>query len=76
MRTTLALDDDVLAAAKELAAMQRKSIGEVVSSLVRNALRPVEPGAGFRNGVPLLAVRPGASRVSSELVRQLDDELP
>jgi len=30
MRTTLTIDDDVLAVAKELAATQKKSVGEVI----------------------------------------------
>ena len=33
MRTTLNIDDDVLAAAKGLAARQDKSIGKVISAL-------------------------------------------
>jgi hypothetical protein len=44
MRTTLAIDDDVHAAAKDLAATQRKSVGEVISLLARRALRPADPG--------------------------------
>ena len=76
MRTTLAIDDDILAAAKEMAATQRKSVGEVISSLARTALRPVPSPLSTRNGVPLLAVRPSAPRVTSELVRQLQEELP
>ena len=40
MRTTLAIDDDVLAAAKGLAARQNKTLGEVVSALARQSLRP------------------------------------
>jgi hypothetical protein len=75
MRTTLAIDDDVLAAAKELAAMERKSVGEVISALARRALRPSETGRKTRNGVPLLPVKPGAPRVTSELVHQLREEL-
>ena len=35
MRTTLSIDDDVLAAAKGLAARQNKTVGEVVSALAR-----------------------------------------
>ena len=76
MRTTLAIDDDVLAAAKEMAASQRKSVGEVICSLARKAMRPVPSSHCTRNGVPLLPVRPGAPRVTSELVRQLQEELP
>jgi hypothetical protein len=75
MRTTLAIDDDVLAAAKELAATERKSVGEVISALAREAMRPAPARGATRNGVPLLAVRPGAARVTSELVRQLQEEL-
>lgn len=76
MRTTLTIDDDVLAAAKELAATERKSVGEVISTLARRALRPAEPTRKTRNGVPLLPVNPEAPRVTSELVHQLREELP
>jgi hypothetical protein len=76
MRTTLAIDDDVLAAAKEMAASERKSVGEVISALARTAMRPTPGKRSTRNGVPLLAVRRGAPRVTSELVRQLQEELP
>jgi len=78
MRTTLAIDDDVLAAAKEMAATERKSVGEVISALARQAMRPAVSGLKTRNGVPLLPVRSGAPRVTSELVelvRQLQEEL-
>jgi hypothetical protein len=76
LRTTLAIDDDVLAAAKELAANEKKSVGEVISLLARRALRPAGTAGGFRNGVPLLPVRADTPRVTSELVKQLRDELP
>jgi hypothetical protein len=76
LRTTLAIDDDVLAAAKEMAASERKSVGEVISSLARTAMRPAPSSSATRNGVPLLPVRPGAPRVTSELIRQLMEELP
>lgn len=76
MRTTLAIDDDVLAAAKEMAATERKSVGEVISTLARRALRPAAPTRKSRNGVPLLPVNPEGPRVTSELVHQLREELP
>ena len=76
MRTTLSIDDDVLAAAKGLAALQHKSVGEVISELTRQALRPNPQGEKSRNGVPLLPVRSGAAAVTPELVNQLRDELP
>ena len=76
MRTTLAIDDDVLSAAKELAVTQKKTVGEVISSLARRALHPAESRRQTRNGVPLLPVRPGTARVTSEIVHQLREELP
>ncbi|HEY3776524.1 MAG TPA: hypothetical protein VGL35_00550 [Rhizomicrobium sp.] len=75
MPTTLTIDDDVLAAAKGLAARQRKSVGEVISSLPRSALRPAGAGGGTR-GVPLLRKPKRMTPETPELVRQLHDELP
>jgi hypothetical protein len=76
MRTTLSIDDDVLSAAKELAEIEKTSVGEVISSLARRALAPTETKAKTRNGVPLLNIRKGAPRVTSELVHRLREELP
>ncbi len=76
MRTTLAIDDDVLQAAKELARLQGKTTGEMISALARQALQPPPARRRVRNGVPLLPARPGAKRVTSELVRTLREELP
>lgn len=76
MRTTLTIDDDVLAAAKGLAARQHKTLGEVISALSRQALRPTGAARKVRNGVPLLAVRAGAEPVTPELVNRLHEELP
>jgi hypothetical protein len=75
MRTTLSIDDDVLAAAKDLAARENKTLGEVISALTRRALRPSQPTSGTRNGVPLLPLRPDATPVTMEQVNRLRDEL-
>jgi hypothetical protein len=76
VRTTLTIDDDVLSAAKEIAAAQEKTVGEVISSLARQGLNPVIPRRTTRNGVPLLPVRKGNNeRVTSDLVHQLREEL-
>jgi hypothetical protein len=76
VRTTLTIDDDVLAAAKALAALQHKSAGEVLSALARQALRPAVATTRSRNGITLLPVNPKAAPVTLELVNQLRDELP
>jgi len=75
MRTTIAIDDDVLTAAKAIARQRNQTVGKVVSELARNSLRP--PAAlAERNGVPLLPVRKAGVIVTLEIVNGLRDELP
>lgn len=77
MRTTLSIDDDILAAAKSLAERQRKTVGEVISALARQGLQRGSRGTSVvRNGVPLLRIRKTATAVTMEFVNQLRDELP
>jgi plasmid stability protein len=78
MRTTLAIDDDVLAAVRERAMREHRSAGEVLSDLARQALRrsPAAGAAATRNGLPLLTRQPRAAPVTLELVNRLRDELP
>jgi hypothetical protein len=74
MRTTLDLDDDVLQAAKELAAVRRSTAGKILSELARKALTPVD-APRVRNGVPLLPPRPpGAPIPTMKLVNELRDD--
>jgi len=74
VRTTLEIDDDVLHAAKEIAANRRTTAGRVLSDLAREALEPKQ-GGRVRNGVPLLPRRPaGSPRPTMELVNRLRDE--
>ena len=70
MRTTLDIDDDVLFAVKELAAITKKSSGKALSDLARQALhgQPPEPSA-VRNGFPLLRRERGI--VTTALVNEL-----
>ena len=76
MRTTLNLDDDVLAVVRERARREGRSVGEVLSDLARQALVGRDPGAsaaefhGFR---PL----PHRGRlVSNDLIDQLREDEP
>jgi len=74
MRTTLDIADDVLQAAKEIAASRKMTAGQVLSELARKALEPAGP-ARMRNGVPVLPRRrAGASRPTMKLVNALRDE--
>jgi hypothetical protein len=73
MRTTLDIDEDVLQAAKELAASRRQTAGQVISELARKGLEPAHP-ARVRNGVPVLPRRPsGSRRPTMKLVNELRD---
>jgi hypothetical protein len=76
MRTTLTIDDDVLQAAKEMAADSEQTVGEVISALARRSLISAAPKLERRNGVPLLVVQPGARIATMEIVNKLRDELP
>lgn len=77
MRTTLAIDDDVLAAARHLAEREHKSVGEIITSLARQGLlRGQHPSEFVRNGIVLLPKQPNAAPVTLEIVNQLRDEAP
>lgn len=76
MRTTLQLDEDVLAAARALAARQGRTLGEVVSALARKGLAPAADVPRYRNGIRLMPVRSDARPTSLEEVNQLRDEYP
>ena len=75
MRTTLSIDDDVLMAAKNMADRERRTVGEVLSALARQALRREAAPGHIRNGIQLLPVKDSATPVTLELVNQLRDEL-
>jgi hypothetical protein len=74
VRTTLQIDDDVLQAAKELAAARGLTTGQVVSELARKGLEPTR-SPRTRNGIPLLPRRPAAApRPTMQRVNELRDE--
>lgn len=76
MRTTIDIEDDVLAAAKELARIQNISAGQVVSKLLRDALA----GGSTKNQLETRRVggfRPFPARgalVTNDKVDQLRDQ--
>lgn len=75
MRTTLNLDDDVLLAVRERARHEKRSAGEVLSDLARQALtrcdsREAEEFHGF---VPF---PPSGHIVTNELINKLREDGP
>ena len=82
MRTTLDIDDDVLAVAKELARAEKKTAGEIISELVRKALtNQASARAGStsdqvveKNGFFLFPARDGPP-LTEEHIRQIQCEI-
>jgi hypothetical protein len=73
MRTTVDLDDDVLAVARALAAAERRSLGKVVSDLIRRGLAP-RPVVDDDELFPVVRVGPKAAPITAEKVRAALDE--
>jgi predicted transcriptional regulator len=70
VRTTLDIDDDVLQALKEIAEVQHRTAGQVLSDLARRALTAQVPeDTAVRNGFRLLPKR--GAVITSELVEKL-----
>jgi hypothetical protein len=79
-RTTLDIDDDVLAAAKELAKARNSTAGQVISELARKALThhadddsPARNGLVYQDGWYVLPSRGGV--VTNELIDKIQEEL-
>jgi len=76
IRTTLSIDEDLLAIAREMAARQNVSLGEIVSSLIRKGLNSADGARETRNGVLLLPRRTDGRKITLEFVNALRDEEP
>jgi hypothetical protein len=77
MRTTLDIDEDVLQAAKERAASEKKTAGQILSELARKALTPTRTSGEeeeVRHGVPLLPPKPDARIVTPQTVQELHED--
>lgn len=72
MRTTLDIDDDVVAAARELAVSERRSLGAVISELARRGLTPAR--VDVDDGLPVIHVPAGTPAITPEIVRRALDE--
>ena len=72
MRTTLLIDDDLLAVAKSLAAHKATSIGRVISELARKGLQSAP--AKRHGDFPVFSVSRTARPITLEDVKQAEDE--
>ena len=75
MRTTLNIDDDVLAAAKRLAELRTVSVGRVLSDLARRGLASApEFDRRSETGFPMFKVPSGARALSIEEMHRVEEE--
>lgn len=72
MRTTLDIDDDVVAAARELAAGERRSLGAVISELARRGLTPARVES--EGGLPVIRVPNGTPPITPGMVARALEE--
>lgn len=77
MRTTLDIDADVLAAAKERARREHKTTGQLVSELLRRAMTQAPAAEGVNESAACYGFQPFASRgvvISEELIERLRED--
>lgn len=73
-RTTIAIERDVLQAARERAEATGQTLGQTVSSMLRESLTAPGPVPAFRNGIKLLPRRSFERKVTVEDIDALLDE--
>lgn len=79
MRTTLSIDDDVLLAVRERARRERRTVGEVLSELARQALiggprTPAEATSARHGFTPLPRRGPAVSNALIDRLREDEGE--
>lgn len=74
MRTTISLDADVLDAARAIARVEGRSLGDVVSDLARRGLTPAQARIDEEDGFPVFSVKPGSGPITDEMVAAALDE--
>jgi hypothetical protein len=73
MRTTVMIEDDVYATAKQIAQNSGRSLGEVISQLARKGLAS-EAAFDIKNGLPVFQVGDSADRIPADRAAKILDE--
>lgn len=73
MRTTLTIADDVLEAAKEMAAAQSRPLGAVISDLARRGLSPSPRVTTGAYGFPVVRSSRSGPITSADVTEALDE---
>lgn len=76
MRTTLTIDDDLLAAAHNLARARSVSVGRILSDWARRGLStPSQIGTVSESGFPVFRVPVHAHLITIDDVNRIEDEV-
>ena len=73
MRTTITIDDDLLAAAKSLAQARSVPVGTVISELARKGLKS-SARTRRKSSFPVFSVPSTAHPITFEDVKKIEDE--
>ncbi len=76
MRTTVTIDDDVLAVARALAEQSGSSLGHALSELARRGFKGTGVAGDGGDGVPVFQVPADAGPITSEDVYRVLSEWP
>jgi hypothetical protein len=76
MRTTVTIDDDVLAVARALAERSGGSLGRALSELARRGFKGTTVAGDADDGVPVFQVSADAGSITSEDVYRVLSEWP
>lgn len=74
MRTTVTIDDDLLEAAKALAAQKRVPLGKAISELMRKGIQFRGTSKERRSGFPVFKVSANARAITLETVKRAEEE--
>ncbi|HEY4357938.1 MAG TPA: hypothetical protein VGN16_19460 [Acidobacteriaceae bacterium] len=67
MQTTLTIDDDVFMAAESIAIQRNQTIGQVISDLLRHALRTAHSPFTVVDGIPILVVQDNTTTTAEDI---------
>lgn len=73
MRTTLTIDDDILAVVRSRASAENRTLGDVLSDLARTALRSTTSPI-IRSGLPILRRSHLGVVVTPEIIKELAED--
>jgi hypothetical protein len=75
MRTTVRIDDDLLAVAKSLASQQDAPLGQVISDLMRQGIRSMSTIPPSDDGFPVFQIPESARPISLSTVKMAEEEI-